>query len=261
MLDKFVHVVGDKFAGFRNNNRVITLMEFEHIVETDGKNVNPGTVFVAGQGLQQKRVAAILKKLSESKSSSCVNFRQSSLKKADSWMTHKHHAENIMISEPNRIDSTNFCAQIVLDDLCAEMSDHMTGQHIQGLVLLEAARQMFIAVTSNYFLEEKHKKNSYFVLSHMDIDYKSFVFPLQIELLYEIKDQTIDKHGNMTFDVCMKIMQLTNILIEVNITFSVYKNIFMRMIEASRASNILDSYEEIQQQGINVALLPQYVSS
>lgn len=114
---------------------------------------------------------------------------------------------------------------------------------------------MFIAVTSHYFLEEKHKMNSYFVLNQMDIDFMSFAFPLKIELLYEIKDQTKDKQGNMTFDICMRIMQLSNVIVEVNVKFSVYKSIFMRMIEANRASDVLDGYEEILQQDMNVPLV------
>lgn len=51
-----------------------------------------------------------------------------------------------------------FESHLMLNDRCAEMSDHVTGQHLQGMILIEAARQMTLAVTEMYFIDSNDRE-------------------------------------------------------------------------------------------------------
>jgi hypothetical protein len=58
-----------------------------------------------------------------------------------------------MLSLPRRVSESCFEADVLVDDAGEHMSDHVSGQHLPGMVLIEAARQMILAVTEEFFSE------------------------------------------------------------------------------------------------------------
>jgi len=60
--------------------------------------------------------------------------------KADCSLPYKQKPENVLISEPQRTADDQFSAAVFLNPQSELMSDHLTGQHVQGMVLIEACR-------------------------------------------------------------------------------------------------------------------------
>ncbi|MDP1217553.1 AfsA-related hotdog domain-containing protein, partial [Klebsiella pneumoniae] len=67
---------------------------------------------------------------------------------------HKRKKANILITSPEKRDEDNYCARLILQDASELLCDHQTGQHIQGMVLIEAARQTIIATSEKFLLAE-----------------------------------------------------------------------------------------------------------
>lgn len=235
-----VYVVGDKFAGFAKNAGVVTLADFERTLESAVQEIPHGTLFVLGQGLQDHRVTTLQEKIANAGLSNHILFLAPVAERATNWMTHKNRLENIMISSPTKISEHEFRADIILDDLCAEMSDHMTGQHIQGVVLLEAARQMFLAVTSIFFLKPEKRSQYYFALNGFSVDFVDFAFALDMEIRYYIRDKSEDGNGNISFTVEMELYQAGTKTTDVKVSFSAYRDIYMRLVESSKAKEALE---------------------
>lgn len=235
-----VYIVGDKFAEFARNSGVLTLENFEKTLESASQEIHHNTIFVAGQGLQDHRVATLEKKIANLGLSNHILFLAQPVERATNWMTHKERLENIMISSPIKISECEFHAKIILDDLCAEMSDHMTGQHIQGVVLLEAARQMFLAVTSIFFLKPEKRSQYYFALNSFSVDFVNFAFALEIEIRYHIRNMSDDGNGNISFAVDMELYQAGTKTTDIKVSFAAYKGIYMRLVESSKAKEALE---------------------
>src|SRR3546814_8567164 len=87
------------------------------------------------------------------------------------------------------------------------MLDHLTGQHIQGMVLTEACRQMFLAVTEKYFLQDYRAKKRYFVIDTMTMRYNAFAFPLPAQITYKVLSKNVQKSHKRSFHVDMEVMQ------------------------------------------------------
>ncbi|MBD2810814.1 hypothetical protein ID853_07945 [Xenorhabdus sp. Vera] len=81
-------------------------------------------------------------------------------------ITHKHKRKNVLISKTIKTGDTSYQCHLLIDDDCAEMADHVTGQHIQGMVLLEACRQMINSVSERFLI--KTGRNKSFVLHTMN---------------------------------------------------------------------------------------------
>jgi hypothetical protein len=248
MTDEIVYVVGDKFEDFGKNERVVTIGELERQI-ADGSDENmfsDNRVFVAGQGLQPERVAS----MREAITAAGYPHRADSLRLdelADQSITHKQSSQNTMITAPRQVNDRQFVAKIQLNDLCAEMADHMTGQHIQGIVLVEAARQMFLAVVSSFLLDPKRGSSYYFVVNRLDVSYLNFAFPLPLDINFNLIERGVDSAGNLSIEAQIEIVQACEKVCEVTARFAIYRSAMMKMIEGMRANDTLNRCDKQQQ--------------
>ncbi|MNP31136.1 A-factor biosynthesis hotdog domain protein [compost metagenome] len=95
-------------------------------------------------------------------------------------LSRKYRPENVLISIPERTDDGIYTASLLLHAQNELLLDHLTGQHVQGMVLLEACRQMLLAVTERFHLDEYEPPKRYFVLNEMNVRYTAFAFPLPL---------------------------------------------------------------------------------
>ena len=177
------HIVGDKFNCFSKQKGVYTFSDFIKLLS--GNNVTFDKVII-GQGLRnQDRL--IINAIHKSERIRKVEGGETIV--ASLSDTHKHNENNILISLPEENEKEkSYKSQLIVNDDCAEMSDHVTGQHIQGVVFIESARQMMLAVSEKYLLSEEQRQNSYCVLVSLDVKYFKFAFPLKIDIEYIIEE-------------------------------------------------------------------------
>jgi len=177
MSNDVLILVGDRFANFSCNPEVVCLSDFA--AATRSAHATRRWI-CAGQGISQHHRDIIRARFKARLPQCQATAPQSASRKA----THKRVPHNIMISEPRRRDAATFEADLLLDDRSAEISDHQTGQHIQGLALTEAARQTWTAVSETYLLPPGHQKR--FVLDEISARFLTFVFPLPALLTLQL---------------------------------------------------------------------------
>lgn len=191
MLQTGIHVVGDKFKGFATHENVYTYSEF--IAEAAKTEVINRVIL--GQGLNSDQRLTLKALCKNGKIEQIDGIDMSFAKSTD---THKYAQKNILISDPIEIERhSNYQAQLMINDECAEMDDHVTGQHIQGVIYIEAARQMMLAVSEKYILPIEQAGNSYCALLSVVVKYHQFSFPLITNIIHEISGLTFkgSKHS------------------------------------------------------------------
>src|SRR5699024_625348 len=87
---------------------------------------------------------------------------------------HKHREENVLIADLGRHDDQIFHAALRLHQNNELLLDHQTGQHVQGMVVVEATRQMFLAVTEQYYLSQRPERQYYFVIHSLATTFHNF---------------------------------------------------------------------------------------
>lgn len=246
---KTVFIVGNKFREFSRNDGVVTIGDFAEMARTGTfESLPTGCRLVAGQGVREAELQAIHDQARWALSARNIDIGPALRRgaRASRLLTHKHRIQNAIISHPTRIDENHFEALLLLDERSELMTDHQTGQHIQGMILIEAARQLFLAVTEEYFIGQAVHDRYYFVINNLDVKFKGFVFPVDATLGYEIVSKDIQNPARMRFDTVVSVLQGGACVTEVAFGFTAFYASKIEEKEQQQAVSLLDRKRQSQ---------------
>ena len=242
MARKFI-VVGDRFAKFAQLDGCISFSELQDKLEIVEfiNDIEEGDRYYPGQGILAEQIRTFIESI-EAKGisnyfthwySACAHF------KAGKELTHKHKAANGLVTEPKRLDSNTFELEISVDGKNEILSDHVSGLHLQGMLLIEAARQSFLTVTEKYFLPKVISCHRYFIIQNITADFLSFVFPVDAKIIYKIADCDMANPLKLRFTSCIEIHQGDIVVSSIRVVFSVYQKHCLELKERSMAEQCL----------------------
>lgn len=237
-------VVGNKLERFADNHNVFTAKQFLELLSLERKMLNGVNRYEVhiGQGLNNN----MLKKISQQASFLQLKERLvfkgilDGATRAENNLTHKQKAKNTLISSPEQVEENFFRAYLMLDEGCADMSDHLTGQHIQGMVLVEAARQMVNAVSEKFLVEGARKGKVGFVLNTMDSTFYHYAFPLEIAVSCQLINIRRVKNGFFSATAEIVFCQYEKKIMSIKLNYSVTCKKFLHEKESSLANDSLD---------------------
>ncbi len=221
------------------------------------KHILPGPVrLLCGQGLSDGDITNIIARV-DTLPPRITHWDTSHLRacptRAVSSLSHKRQACNTLISTPELVNEDVFRIAICIDENCELMGDHQTGQHIQGMILIEAARQAFLAVTEKFFPMENVDK-TYFVINEMKTTFLGFMFPLGAHIDYRIRSKNINDR-RQKFCVEMEFVQNAEAKTTVEFSFTVYRDQAISKKEADLAQIAVDLFFDTP---LNTAFVDQH---
>ncbi len=232
-------VVGSKLKEFSNNKSVFTTKEFINLLQLESNmldGINQYNVHL-GQGLDDKARAYIFNKIIEEELQNRFVFSgiDQHTKRATGQMTHKAKQSNTLISVPEKISDGNYKSYLMIDENCAEFSDHLTGQHIQAMVLVEAARQMVNAVVEEHMLDADKKEKVGFVLNTFNSEFHHYVFPFEVILTYKVKKIRKMPTGDLMATAVISVIQNDHVCMQAELKHSVIDKNFLNDKESEMA--------------------------
>ncbi len=228
-IDK-VLIVGDIFEEYRKTAEGVMLYsEFVSEVAELGPAAFAGMKIVPGQGLSDAELDSIATVVRQAGGGAIFE------KRADRALTHKHELRNIMITEPEEAGERLYRSELRVDGRCAEMSDHRTGLHLQGMVLVEACRQMLVAATEKFLLPREREHRYSFVFDRMDTRFIEFAFPFGAEVALDVIDSSSRGDLLYKFAVQMKVIQSGRELFRMDAGYSVMSRDYIEFKEAKLA--------------------------
>lgn len=217
-------VVADAFTRFADKptlwrySDMLSALRQAHASDLRGKR------FVAGQGvddLQMDHLYCLA--LSKGLDAEFKHWRQwRGRPMVDMAACHKHRAENVLITEPLRSETDTFVSDLVLHARNELMQDHLTGEHIQGMVLAEACRQMFLAVTELHCLRDFSPGKRYFVINEMAIRYLAFAFPLPAQVRYRQLSLRKERADRQAIEADIEVIQCDRVAASMRVAFVVF---------------------------------------
>lgn len=210
MGNRVMLVVGDKFTQFAAGKDAITISQLCGLL-----SLPPGITFdrgrltaVPGQGLGDDDIERVLTLAASSPHGDHFDLTlwRDRPRRAGPRLSHKRRPENTLISEPRRVAENVFELSLLIDEDCELMADHQTGQHVQGMVLMEAARQTFLAVTEAFFLPQDGGR-FYFVINKFAAEYNRFAFPLDATIRYRVTEMNVANPLRQSFSAEIDVMQ------------------------------------------------------
>ncbi|MGJ3263219.1 MAG: AfsA-related hotdog domain-containing protein [Salinarimonas sp.] len=232
-------VVADKFMAFTRGKHAVVASQLRAMLDLP-EEILPGHVrLLRGQGLADEDVGALLA-LIAARDPGGRRWNADGLRaappRAEAKLSHKLQTCNTLISRPQQIEAELYDLAVCIDEDCELMSDHQTGQHVQGMILLEAARQAFLAVTETFFPFAGAEK-TFFVINSMTTEFVGFVFPLPARIAYRIVERDINER-RQKFKVEIDFVQGGELRTRVGFAFTVYPHevISEREDELARAA-------------------------
>ncbi len=120
---------------------------------------------------------------------------------------HKHDPRNVLVADFAHSGQDEFEASLRLHNDNELVLDHQSGPHLQGMVLVEAARQMFLAVCELSYLLRWPGRTFSFLLTNVDTRFERPVFPLPIRMHLTAHRADTDDVNRMWFTVETRFMQ------------------------------------------------------
>ncbi|TDB47995.1 AfsA-related hotdog domain-containing protein [Photorhabdus khanii] len=244
---KKIVVVGDKFNAFANGKDVVTISQLDLITQIPAHIIDTKKQFIVGQGIRYDFAEKVL---DNQKRNQCHNneidlttLQQLTVSRKNEY-AHKKITHNTVIGVAEKVNKNLFSLPLLIDERCELMADHQTGQHIQGMILIEACRQTFIAVTEEFYMSDKVGQ-SYYVINDMNIKFSNFLFPLPAVVNYELVEEDINDRRSR-FKANIHISQHTTLCASMAVTFTVYPEKVISKKEAAMANEITKAILQTQ---------------
>lgn len=252
-------VVPDEFANFADKPSLMRYSVLLDALRRGRVSTLQGRHFIAGQGLDEMQIDhAYCLALSEGLEHEFQDWRLWRSELADRASSHKHRAENVLISTPERLEQDLFVSELRLHARSELMLDHLTGEHVQGMVLAEACRQMFLAVTELYYLGDFSAPKRYFVIDEMTIRYMAFAFPLPTQIRYRTLSFSQPRPDRVNLQADMEVWQAGRPVTGMGVKFSVFDAQALGVRESQLANKAVEhTLAQLREQfGDRLAALP-----
>ncbi|MFZ6752916.1 AfsA-related hotdog domain-containing protein [Undibacterium sp. Dicai25W] len=230
-------IVGNKFIGVSNGNSVKTVDQF--LASLKLQNIDPALLsdgISIEQGVshtQAIRIKEAIDNVGLFKAPILTSYFDQ-YQRCNGVLTHKLKAENTLISDPGKIDEDIFHSILMIDDECAELSDHVTGKHLQFMVLIEAGRQMANAVTQKFYSND----SKIYMAENMNISFESFAYPFAVDINFLMLDKKIRASGDGKLTSQIQFFQSGKRVAEIVISFTVMDKKFVSTLESMALKGI-----------------------
>lgn len=222
MNSRILLVVGDKFASYVQGKDAITLSQLRGLLSFSvpllpGQGV---TLLVPGQGLGDASVKNLLAEAAASPNLSQFDFTlwHSLPERAPSHLTHKHLSSNTLVSTPRQQSEFVYEADLMIDEDCELMHDHLSGQHVQGMILIEAIRQALMAVAEAYLIPKNDIRYA-FVFNGLSVTYSQYTFPIGATIRCTMTEVSLDNPRRLSFSARVDVEQCGQSVCEFSASF------------------------------------------
>jgi hypothetical protein len=217
-------LVGDVFDEFAHHDGVLTVSQLARGIQNGTFPGGTGEARVTlGQGVCEFDVQYVRDALARHGLADRVVIDDEALRaRAGREIAHKHRQENVLISRPRPSGPGRFESDLLVDAGNEVMSDHVTGQHMQGMLAIEAGRQMFIAVAEQHYLPQEAVGGSYFVIDTFATRYRNFLFPLPATVRCQVLSHRSPHRTRTTFHCELAVLQGGSETAEMEVRFTAF---------------------------------------
>lgn len=230
-------VVGDKFEGFASLDGVQTVSQLLRTAHG-----NPSTLpehVIAGQGIGDFELAALSTAIDQSGRRPRPRIHADAMALASRSASHKRRPQNVLLANIVPSGTRAVRADLRIDNDNELLLDHQTGQHVQGMVVVEASRQMFLASTTALGLIAD-LKDPYFVIESMATEFRSFLFPLPARLRFTTTAEPDRSHeDSFRFEAVIEIEQHGVSISATRVAYRVFAGASIHEIERRKARKAL----------------------
>ncbi len=239
-----VVVVADRFAQFARDERVYTLTGLLALLDS-GAPTEPGGHWVVhfGQGIDATDgdllQAACEKSEGVVRLADPETFR---LALEPPVVVHKDRPENVLLAGVHSPVPAHCRAELRIHRDNELVLDHHTGEHVQGIVIIEAMRQICIAQFETAIRPGLAPAAYAGVWKRIDLSFQDFLFPLPATVESLIVESDLDRETNLKFRATTSVRQQDRIVATAIIEYSMIAQGRVGTLERRKADQATRAY-------------------
>ncbi|WP_412750067.1 AfsA-related hotdog domain-containing protein [Krasilnikovia sp. M28-CT-15] len=231
--------MADRFAQFADGEQVFAVSDFTaRAARGETTESGAGWVIHAGQGIERSDLD-VLRTISVVDRGSGIRLASSAAmlgQPVPPATVHKSRAENVLLADLRNPSRDHCAARLRIHADNELVLDHSSGKHVQGMVIIEAMRQICTAqFETSYRPELPH--HDYAGLWHrMDLTFESFLFALNADVLAEITNVDVSRKTSLRFRASTSVRQNGEVVASAEIEYSMVDKARMDVLERYRAA-------------------------
>ncbi|MCI3152324.1 MULTISPECIES: AfsA-related hotdog domain-containing protein [Streptomyces] len=201
-------VVGDRFRDFAEAVGADTFSGLARLLDAGDLDAVAGPVFVvAGQGIGEYEITYLEDAVQRRQLGDRIVLVPSAGKPAPRQQLHKAREDNVLVAGLTQTGESTFEAALRLHDHNELLVDVQDRVHVQGMVVIEAARQMFLAVVERFFTSRWPQQRYYIVLNSMNTAFSNFLFPVGATLRLTVDEADLSEPSRLTLRTTVVVEQ------------------------------------------------------
>jgi hypothetical protein len=235
-------VVADRFRGYVDDERVETVSGLCEMIGSGALDgIADQLLLHVGQGITPYEHEHIMAALQRRRLSDRVRLQDGNPEPAGWDVVHKHRVENVLLTGLRPVGQHRFEAQLRVHGDNELLLDHQTGQHVQGMVVVEATRQMFLGAFEVGYRERWPHQSFYVVWNSVRLSFENFLFPLPAEVTATLRPLSVDDPAKLEFEILVEIHQAGRRVVAGEVGFTSFETSRIRSVERRRAAQALDA--------------------
>lgn len=219
-------VVNDLFRSMEKHDGIVLIDNLEKAI-SDAEFDKDKAILHLGQALSDEdvdRLASILKRHGLDHKIASSEFTA-----LDKKIAHKCLKENVLIGPISKEPETGaYKSALIVHAKNDIISDHVTGEHLSGMVLVEAARQLTMAVADEIL--RGRGERMYYLLHDIHAIYDTFVHPFETSMELVVSEME-EKGIRCYFDTTIGFFQGGKLCTTVRLTYTAYPQSVASKIE------------------------------
>ena len=236
--DRHVVVVADRFARFADGQDVLTLSDLLMLVSS-GAAAHGGGVWAVhiGQGIEESDCRVIESACGLNGSADVrVADRDSLLRPRVTPRTvHKTRQENVLLANVRNLSNDHCAADLCIHRDNELVLDHHTAEHVQGMVIIEAIRQICIAQFETGYRLEMPQFDYAGIWKRINLSFQDFLFALPATIVAEISSADLSRPAKLNFRARASIWQNGCDVASAELEYCMMEQARFRMIEGRRS--------------------------
>lgn len=233
MNRKTVIVVGDEYAVFSRHNGVKSVSWMWHELASARDIDFDHVYFGHGLGAQECH------RLSEALLARGVQSQDGRRQVVEVELTHKLDQAHVLLACAKKLREHNYAYSFFLDDAQDRLCDHVTGQHVSAMLLIEAARQGVIASLEQQYSGRPDITWGH-VLENLVVNFSSYAFPIPTSLFVEIRENSAPTQKQIDVSVFITFRQVEQDICEMRFDVKMVETDSLSKIEDRKARKVVD---------------------
>jgi hypothetical protein len=241
---RHVVVVADRFARFARGDQVFTVSGLLTFVTSGGPDV-AGCHWVVHPGQGVDGTDRDLLEAAADKSGGVVclvdtpAFRSQPVAPE---VVHKHRPENVLLADVHSPEATFCHADLRIHRDNELVLDHHTGEHVQGIVIIEAMRQICIAQFETAVRPALTSAGYAGVWKRIDLSFEDFLFPLPATVESRIEESDLVRQHHLKFRATAAVRQQGRTVATAGIDYAMIRLERIDTLERRKADQATRAY-------------------